>query len=63
MARPKSLNRKHDDKYKRVESYITEETKKKLKVLKSLCALSTSELIELLIENEYALMVDVIEGE
>lgn len=63
MARPKSLNRKYDNKYKRVESYLTEGTKNKLKALKNLGGLSTSELIELLIENEYSLIIDIIEGE
>lgn len=48
-----SVNRKYDKDYKRTESYLTDDTRKRMNEMKGLLNMSISEFIELLIEEEY----------
>lgn len=63
MPKPKSLNRKHNTKYKRVEAYLNDDTKNKLLILRKIIGFSISEYIEHLINKEYDNLIKAEGGE
>lgn len=53
MPKQKTLNRKHNSEYKRVEIYLNDITRNKLTILRKIKGFTISEYFEFLIEKEF----------
>lgn len=53
MPKQKTLNRKHNSEYKRVETYLDETTRNKLTILRKIKGFTISEYVDFLINKEF----------